>query len=265
MAGNTLIGSANIWKTGSVSAGSSVSGLGPANLQGDSCTPSAGWQSANGVVTAVGGATLQLTSSLAGVTWREFGVFQTNLTESAAVTFKLWLTAGPTLVWSIAAPGPMNGYAQVVVDAGQDYVADYLTIDFDDSGNPDSHINVGGAFAGPAWQPLIGMSWNTTYGSTIRQARTQSRGGQETRRLLSRQRFWSVELQAVRDTEAWDDLAELDRIAALGGNVLLIPDITSADIYREAVFGPLDVVSDVSFPFQTTDARAWRGKITERL
>jgi hypothetical protein len=264
MAGSTMLGYTNHWLTGVASSGSSTTGFTESNLQTDQCSPSTGWQTADGVVTSGGGATLRLDD--AGLRWQAFALVQTNLTSAATVRFKAYLTSGPTLVYdSGALAGPVAGYAQVVVAATQEFTADYLTIDIDDAANPDNHINIGGAFAGAVWQPTISAGWNTTYGSEVRQTKTVSRGGQQYRSLLSRSRFWKIELESIRDAEAWTGLGELDRIASLGSNVLMIPNYTSSNIYYEAVYGPLDVQSDVSFPSHTTNARLWRGQITERL
>lgn len=261
----SAIGYANLFKTGAIIANSSAPGLGPTNLAADQCAPSTGWQTDAGVVTTAGGASLRLTFATSGVTVRGVCLVNTNLTSSATVTVKLWLTSGPTLVDTLAIPGPLTGYGQVIGICSADRTADYLTADFDDIGNPDLHINVGGAFAGPLWYPASGVSWDTSYGRTVSQTKVVSRGGQEYRSRLFSQRFWKLAITAASNAEAWDDLGELDRVASLGGNVLFVPNVTSVDVPREAVYGALDAQSDVTFPYHTTDARAWRAQIAERL
>lgn len=265
MASNVLLGYANLFKTGSITAGSSASGLGAGNLTSDVCAPSTGWQTLAGVVTSGGGATLTVTSPTPGIGWRAFGLFRTNITSGATVTVTLFSNPGPSTVFTAIVAGPQTGYGQIVVATSAVVNGDYVTFQINDPVNPDGHINVGGAFAGPAWNPLSGITWDTTYGATTQQIKVISRGGQEYRNQLYRQRYWKIAMDAVANSEAWDDLGELDRIGSLGGNVLLVPDITSVDISREAVFGTLDPQADVNFQAHSINARAWRAQITERL
>ncbi len=263
MSSNSLLGWANIFKTGTISASSAASGLSPANLSLDQCSPSSGWQTANGVVTAAGGAVLQVNGVVNALTWRGACLVNTNLTSGASVVFTLYYFGSS--VASITTAGPANGYGQVVAIFSSDLIGDYLTISIDDPGNPDNFINIGGAFAGPMWSPATGITYGTTYGSTNNTSKSISRGGQEFRNLLYRQRVWVIEFDSVLDIEAWNNLGELDRISAVGGNVLLVPNTQSAFVFQEAVFGTLDSTSNVTFPNQTTNARGWHAQITERL
>jgi hypothetical protein len=260
---NTLIAWTNICKTGTITAGNSEPALGPTNLSLDQCSAATGWQTQNGVLTAAAGATLRITAPALGSIWRVVGLFRTNLTAQSSMTATLW--SGSTAVWVGTLHGPQVGYGQAIAVMDRDYAGDYLTIEFNDTTNPDGHINVGGAYAGTAWFPQSGMTWDTAYTDDIRQDESISRGGSEYIQLLYRRRIWKLALDTVRDSEAGADLGELLRIAALGVNVLFIPEVTSGDMYREAVFGTVRSTSDVSFPQKLMDARAWRGQIMERL
>lgn len=267
MAVVTAIGYTNYFTTGSITANSSATGLGPSNLSSAQCAPSTGWQTFSGAGTSAAGALLRCNSATTAVVWRAIALVNTNLTPSAVITAVWWRAPGPTAVAQLVLGGPQRGYRQVIGVLPADIIADFVQIQFDDPTNPDQNINIGGAFSGPMWFPQLGISWESSYGSTAPQIKSVSRGGQEYRNQLYRQRFWKLALTGVRDIEAWDNLGELDRISSLGGNVLFIPNtsLPSADIYRETVFGALDPQSDVTFPHTTTDARAWRAQISERL
>lgn len=265
MARYSALGWVNYFKTGTVSADSSVADLGPTNLASDLCSPETGWQTADGVVSAAGGALLRCDSPVAGLLWRGFCLVNTNLTAAAVVTATLYRSAGPTSVASLTVGGPQTGYRQVVGFFSQDETADYIEFAINDATNPDNNINVGGAFVGPAWFPDRGVGWDTTYGENVARTDTRARGGPRYINTLYVERYWQIALDAVRNSEAWDDLGELKRIAALGGNVLFAPDVTSVDLSREAVFGVLETQADVSFQSHSTDARAYRAQITERL
>jgi hypothetical protein len=259
----TLISWANFCKTGTITAGNSEPALGPTNLSLDQCSAATGWQTQNGVLTAAAGATLRITAPSQGSIWRVVGLFRTNLTPQSSMSVILW--SGTTSVWVGTMQGPQVGYGQSIVVMDQSYSGDYLTIGFNDPTNPDNHINIGGAFAGPAWFPQSGITWDSSYTSEDQQDASTSRGGSEYISLLYSRRVWNLALDAVRDSEAGADLGELRRIAALGINILFIPSVLSGDVYREAVFGTVKSTADVTFPHKLMDARAWRGQIKERL
>lgn len=263
MASTTGLAWSNEFKIGTVTAGSSEPSLGPTNLASDQCSAATGWQTISGVLTAVGGATLRVSSPSTGMVWRMVGLFRTNLTPQASITVILW--SGVTAVFTRTVSGPAVGYGQVVVVLDRDYTGDYVTVDINDPTNPDGFINVAGAFAGPAWFPLSGITWDSAYSFTEQFDASVSRGGNEYVILLYRRRVWKLALDTIRDSEAWASLAELLRIASLGGNVLFVPDTASVDLYREALFGRLTSTADVTFPQKLMDARAWRGQVTERL
>lgn len=262
MAGNSGFGRVNYFLTGTISASSSEASLGPSNLSGQQVNAASGWQTPNGIVT---GATLVCTFPTAGTIVRAVGLFGTNLTGSAVVTVDAFLTSGPTLVSTLTIGGPQTGYGQVVGIFSSNVTADYMRFTINDSTNPDNHINVGGGFCGPMWFPQTGISWNTTYGENVARNDFRARGGPRFISHLYTERFWKIAFDSVRGSEAWDDLAELKRIAAFGTNILFVPDQTDVDLNRMAIFGVIETQSDVSFPYKTTDARAVTLQITERL
>lgn len=260
-ASNVVIGYANNFKTGSITSSASAAGLGPTNLAGDICSPSTGFQSA---ATAVQNVILTCTAITPGSLWRAFGLFRTNLTFGAQITITLF--SGVSIVFNATVSGPQTGYGQIVVALSSDTAGDSVSFQINDPTNPEGHINIGGAFAGPCWNPASGITWDTTYGRTSQQVKTISRGGQEYRNELYSQRWWGIAMDAVQSSEAWDDLGELERVASFGSNVLFIPDVTSVDISREAVFGILEPQSNgVNFTSHSLNNRGWRAQITERL
>ena len=54
-------------------------------------------------------------------------------------------------------------------------------------------------------------------------------------------------------------------VGRLGGNVVYIPDTTSADIAKDSIMGRLRPGSDVGYANTSINLRSWRGQITERL
>lgn len=158
---------------------------------------------------------------------------------------------------------PVNG--QVVAVFPADVSATYVTITFSDPTNPDNHINVPLAFAGPAWQPLTAMAWSSSMGRDAISDTVQTRGGQTYVDLRASARRWEIALDGVRDTEAFTQLDVLARACLAGGNVLVCPNITSANLQYEATFGVLKPTADVTFPLGIGARRSWRASLSERL
>lgn len=265
MPSKTILAWNNYFKTGSISANSNAPAMNADNLAGDLCAPAMGWQTNVGVVSGAS-ALLRVDAPTAGSTWRVFGLFQTNLTSSATMIFTLWLSAGPTSVWSSGTVfGPQPGYGQVIVVAPSDQTADFLQIEFSDTTNPDAFLNIGGAFAGPAWFPESGISWGSTTGRDEAVTRSVTRGGQEYGDMQWQKRTWAIGFEGVRNAEMWTQLDSLRRHARTTQNVLFIPDHTSSYLQNEATYGILTDVSAVGFPARSADRRSWQATISERL
>jgi hypothetical protein len=234
------------------------------NLKDLTGAPVMGWQSAAGVTTTAGGAVVTVTPSLTGQIWRAFGVFRTNLTPSATVTFSL--ASGGSTVWTGQSMGPVAGYQQVVVIAPADTQADVLTVSFDDPSNPDQFINVPLCFAGPMWQMNHAADYSSTFGVDTQADASVTRGGQEYSVMLWERRRWELSMSGILSAEASGPVAELNRVSAMGGNVLFCPDITDPySLATAAIYGRLTPTSDVGYPYGSSDRRSWKVRVQERL
>jgi hypothetical protein len=260
--GNSALGIKNLVKSGALIAGSTANNMPITNLQTDSGASSMAWQTAAGVVTAAAGATFRCTPPRQ--LWRIFGLFRTNLSQGASVTFNLFINPS-TLVWSGTVTGPQPGYGQVVAVALEDIYADYCVVEINDAGNPDGFINVPLAFLGPGWIPKLGFTWNSTYGRDSTVDEMISRGGQEYPTYRFQQRRWEAAFDAITDSELWTDAQNLDRVSRYGGNILFIPTYTSQTVASEAVFGRVTVTADVSYIAGFHDRHAWKFRVKERL
>jgi hypothetical protein len=261
--GNTALGINNLVKTGALTAGSSAVNMPVANLQLDAGAPSQAWQTVSGVLTAGAGATFRITPP-ARQLWRLFGLFRTNLSQGANVSFSVYANPS-TLIWTGSATGPSPGYGQSVVAAPSDQPGDYCVVNINDPSNPDGFVNVPLAYAGPAWIPAYGQTWQSTFGRDNVVDEMTSRGGQEYPTYRYQQRRWEVALDAIVDAELWSSAEELDRLSRYGGNILYVPDFGSPTMGNEAVFGRLTVTADVSFTAGVAGIRAWRFRCKERL
>jgi hypothetical protein len=261
--GVTALGWKNLTLTATLTANSAAGNMAPGNLQTDQCSPSTGWQTADGILTQGAGALLKGVWANTQQTVRAVALVQTNLTPSASITVGLW-NSPSTFIAGQTVSGPTAGYGQVVAYFTTDRVCDFVQITFNDPTNPDNHINIGGMYAGPLWIPTQGMAWDTTFDRAARTVETQSRGGQEWPVFLSAQRSRNFTLANLRGSEILDQ-QDLLRTAAYGGNVLLIPNVSSSLIAREAVYGRLRSSGGVGLPMQNADRFSWSASVTERL
>jgi hypothetical protein len=266
--GISAFGWTNRVTTGALSVVSAAANMGAGNLQDDQCSSDSAWQTPSGTVT---GAWLVIDSGSTSSTWRAFGLFRTNLTAAATVRWKVGntLTTGrvssPSYDSGTVNAGVAAGYLQSLVIPTADQTGRYCEVQIDDSGNPDGFISVPGVFAGPLFLPAVSAGFASTFGRTDRTDEVVTQGGQEFPINRSISRVQSVALAGVTVAETWASVMELDRIARAGGNVLFAPDVTSTTLAREAVFGRLRNASAVSYPYGSSDRRAWSATVTERL
>lgn len=266
--GVSAFGWLNAVTSGALSVVSAAANMGAGNLQDDQCSPDSAWQTPSGTVT---GAWLVIDSGSASSIWQAFGLFRTNLTAAATVHWKVGntLTTGrvssPSYDSGSISAGIAPGYLQSLVVPAAVQTGRYCEVQIDDSANPDSFINIPAVYAGPLFMPGASISFASTFGRTDITDEVVTRGGQEFPINRSISRVQSVALASITVAETWASVMELDRVARAGGNVLFTPDVTSATLNNEAVFGRLKNASAVSYPYGASDRRAYSATITERL
>jgi hypothetical protein len=153
-----------------------------------------------------------------------------------------------------------------VVVAPSEVTGRYCRLDVSDTANTDAHLSVALAYAGPVWAPTTGLGWGSGHGRSRGEQVVETRGGQEHVTPLWQRRTARLEFDAIPAADLWTQQQELDRAASNGGNVLLIPDTSSATIAREALFGRLRGTADVTYPVPgASQHRRWTAEIAERL
>ena len=249
---NAAFGFSNNVITGGISTSSSVTGLDGSQLRNDQGSASTAWQT-----TGCSAEIVRITTS-ATTTWQAFGLFRTNLTPSA------------TVQWYVGGINPFSlpvaaGFGQAVIILPASVSGTFVQVNISDPTNPDGFINVPLMYAGPAWTPQTNIDYTTAFGRDDQVDEVLSRGGQEFPSVQWTRRRWDVSMQGIRASEVWTQAMALDLAARAGGNVLFAPNPAGADLPREAVFGRLKSLADLSFPFGNADRRAWKARITERL
>jgi len=162
-------------------------------------------------------------------------------------------------------PGIVKGVGQAVHVAPSEVVGRYARCDIYDAGNPDGFLNVPLMYAGPAWQPSINMSFQSTFHYDVQNNDFVTRGGQEFPTFLWERRRWEIVLGAVKSSEVWSSMMEAARVGRQNRNVLFVPDPDSSQRHAESVFGRLEPNSDVTYPVNSLLFRSWRARVTERL
>ncbi len=260
---NGALGWINQIEMGVLTAGNEVASAPVSNLrQPVGAEP---WITEFGVTTSSAGAYISLDAG-SSVSWRGFGLFRTNLTTLATVTYKLGTTAGGSDVLNTGAlTGVIAGRNQHVYVHPTVLNARYLTIDINDSSNPDGQILIGLAFAGNMLIPNVNFDYSSNKGRQNRTDVAESAGGQIYNRQFWQRRFWALNWATLEDDEVSDYLEEADTYGRAGSNVLFVPDYEDA-LMRDSVFGQLTDPSPFSFSSYGGNATfTWRANIVERL
>jgi len=258
--GNTALAWNNYVLTSVLVAQAGGQALPVTNLQIEVGDPSTAWQTDAGQTHA----TLYIVPPTTQSLWRAWALCRTNLTSSATVTVTLY--NNPSLfVWNASFDGIEPGFGQAVFIGDTDRKADWCSIDINDPGNTDGFLNIPLVYAGPAWLPLTGLAYETTFGGDAGIDETISRGGQEYPKFRYDRRRGELAFMGIRQSEVMGQLAELQSTARRGNNILCVPDVTSETMTQEAIYGRVFATSDVGFPHAAADRRSWRARITERV
>lgn len=259
---NGVIGWQNNLITGTLAAGSEVATLPIANLKTDQ--GSEVWRTATGAVTNATNAWFTCDMGSA-VDWRAFGLFRTNLTNAASITIKLGTTLSGTEVLNETVSGLVAGIQQLVYVHPTTLSARYLRIEVNDAGNPDNHVDIGLAYAGPVFEPEVNFAFDATVGRVHRTEESISAGGQSFPRAYWQTRAWSLSWQTLSTAEIWQHVARIDRYARFGNNLLVVPEPSGSYVQDESIFGRIADTSDVTYSGAFNDIRAWRARVVERL
>lgn len=264
---NALLGYENRVLTGTLSAGSEQAGLTIGNLQSPHGSAAYAWRTAQGVVTNAAGAWLAIDTGSTASTWRAFCLARTNLTTAAQVRWRVGTTFGGGQVYDSGtiSAGIAAGVGQSIIVAPAQVTGRYVACDIDDPTNPDGFISVALAFAGPAWQPAVNYSPETTQATRRGQQVVRTRSGGTYVTPLYTERAWSVAFGAITAAEFTAQAVPADLAAADGRNVLFVPDPLSAARHADSVLGPLETVGEFGYVTLDGARRSWRMRIAERL
>ena len=255
---NFLLGWPNRVTSGALSANAAETALPVTNLATDQGSAAEAWQ-----CPATTG-WFQLDAGSGPL--RMFSVHRTNLTPTATMRVRVW--AGPdasgAALFDATTTGLVPGYGQMVIVAPTIITGRTVRFDIADLGNPDGHLNIPQAFAGPAFQPGRNYGYASSRLRDDQTTVTRTRGGGEVVRNDWTRRGFDLSLGAVAPSEVLT-VEMLDGYARRGNNLLFVPVPDSPALATEAVFGRLSSAGGIGYANNSARTRTWRATIMERL
>jgi hypothetical protein len=258
---NCIFGWENWGRTGTLAASSQTTGLEITQLQNDLGATSTSWLTGSGVTTAF--FTIDAGTT---VDWGAFGLFNTNLTPTATVR---WRVGASTSVFTSDSGTLSNtvaaGYRQSLFVPTTAYSGRYARCDIVDTSNSEGRIRVAQLFAGRARRPSINLGVSTGFSREFTTPSLITRGGQEYPFFRFSRRSWNVVFPQMSSSDVWNIAQELHRVAGEGGNALFVPFPTETNTPRDAVFGRVTEAGPATLPHTLSDFFNWSVTFTERL
>lgn len=100
----------------------------------------------------------------------------------------------------------------------------YWRVEVLDTTNTDGYVHIGRLFMALGWQPTINFSYGAALGYQDPTPVDTSLSGAEYFDMRSKYRVFTFQLEYISDTEAYGYALELQRLAGISGEVLVIPD-----------------------------------------
>lgn len=100
----------------------------------------------------------------------------------------------------------------------------YWRVEVDDTTNADGFVQIGRLFISASWRPAINYSFGAELRYTDPTPIAQSLSGAEFFDVRSRAREFTVTLGGLTNSEAFDYALQIQRLAGVSGEVLVVPD-----------------------------------------
>jgi len=100
----------------------------------------------------------------------------------------------------------------------------YWKVEIDDTGNTDGYIQIGRLFLAQGWRPGVNYAYGADLGYQDPTPVDTSLSGAEFFDVRSKYRVFRFGLQYITSSECYDYALQLQRLAGVSGEVLLVPD-----------------------------------------
>lgn len=156
-----------------------------------------------------------------------------------------WFTGGPTIEDVLA-------YASLsaVIDLGQNYIGRYLQIEMQDAANGNGYVQMGGVFAGPAYQPRINLSYGAKIGGNDLSTKKDGDTGVEFWTTRPIQRIAEIQLDNIQSDEALELPLEMQMRVGLAKQLFFCMDPSSPyHMHRLSFPARLKQLSPLDYPY----------------
>lgn len=106
----------------------------------------------------------------------------------------------------------------------------YWRIEISDTSNPSGYVQVGRVFIGDTWTTTYNPSYGAGLGTEDSTGIESSMGGEEYFDISKRYRVHRFSLNALTPTEAYTRVIDMQKLAGVSGELLIIPDAN--DVYN---------------------------------
>lgn len=128
----------------------------------------------------------------------------------------------------------------------------YWKVQISDAGNSDGYVQIGRLFMARGWTPSVNYAYGASLGYQDPTPVDMSLSGAEYFDMRSKYRVMNFTMQYITDTEAYSYALELQRLAGVSGEVLVIPDPDTASTQPMRSFvGRLRQIGAVTQPQPT--------------
>lgn len=157
-------------------------------------------------------------------------------------------TAGYTTALTIILSGPV--------------VAQYWRLEIDDTTNVAGYVQAGRIFLGPAWQPIINMSYgSTSIGWETKTEVQEALGGAEYFQMRTPYRVARFSLDWLTENEGMANAFEIDRRAGIDQEVFWVHDTAdTVHALRRRFIGRIRTLSPIEFPYQNINKKPYEIK-----
>jgi len=191
---------------------------------------------------------------------RAFGAIRTNLSVSGA-SYRLRGSNDITFATGLYDSGSVAANAQtpdLIIGLAATTNARYWRLEITDAANAAGYVQIGRLFIGPALAPADNYSKGAEIGYRSNSSFSRSIGGVKYFDRRTGERVFSFQLDWLTDAEALGQALELQRVADITGEVLLIVDPADTIFNQKRHFlGTLEQLSPLKNPYLTVHQAAF--------